>query len=192
MHFLISGIPTSGKSSFCRWLEEKKGFLHLDVEEAGVLDRHGLATAWATLFDASTSAAPLVQSLDKFKRPVAIDWGFPPEHLNTVRKLSEAGVMLWWFAADWAVARRKFIQRGNAKGPVAVFDIQLRKIEAALPEINALFGSHVEYALPSTGIYPSPDKLWKSMLDTLVEPSRRRLGAPIQRPTPDLNQRPKR
>src|SRR5712691_7552921 len=41
MHFLISGIPASGKSTFCRWLEEKKGFLHLDVEEDGVLDRHG-------------------------------------------------------------------------------------------------------------------------------------------------------
>jgi hypothetical protein len=96
-------------------------------------------------------------------------------------------VMLWWFAADWTVARRKFIARGNAKGPVAAFDIQLRKIEAALPEINALFGSHKEYTLPSTGIYPSPDKLWKSMLDTLVEPSRRRLGAPLPRPIPHPN-----
>src|SRR6266436_5041485 len=99
MHFLISGIPASGKSTFCRWLEGNKGFLHLNVEEDGVLDRHGLATAWATLFDAS--------------------------------------IMLWWFAADWTVARRKFVERGG-KGPVAVFDIQIRKIEAALPEINAL------------------------------------------------------
>lgn len=71
MHFLISGIPASGKSSFCNWLEEKKGFLHLDVEKPGVLDQHGLALAWNTLFDAGTSAAPFVQSLDKFKRPVA-------------------------------------------------------------------------------------------------------------------------
>jgi hypothetical protein len=78
MHFLISGIPASGKSSFCRWLEEKKGFLHLDVEKPGVLDRYGLATAWATLFDANTSAASFVQALDRFERPIAIDWGFPP------------------------------------------------------------------------------------------------------------------
>jgi hypothetical protein len=110
---------------------------------------------------------------------VVIDWGFPPEHLDAVRKLLDGGVMLWWFAADWAVARRKFIARGNAKGSVAGFDIQLRKIEAALPEINAVFGTHKEYALPSTGIYPSPETIWKSILDTLVEPSRRRLGAPL-------------
>jgi hypothetical protein len=77
MHFLISGIPASGKSTFCRWLEEKKGFLHLDVEEAGVLDRYGLATAWNALFDAGATAAPFVQALEKFKHPVAIDWGFP-------------------------------------------------------------------------------------------------------------------
>ena len=102
-----------------------------------MLDRHRLATAWATLFDASTSAAPFVQALETFKRPVVIDWGFPPECLDTVRKLSEAGVMLWWFAADWAVARRKFELRRYPH--VQDFDIQIRKIEAALPEINALF-----------------------------------------------------
>ena len=177
MHFLVSGIPASGKSTFCRWLEEKKGFLHLDVEKPGVLDRYGLATAWATLLGASTSAAPFVRALDRFKRPVVIDWGFPLEHLDAVRKLFDGEVMLWWFAADWAVARRKFELRRYP--PVQAFDIQIRKIEAALPEINALFRSHVEYALPSTGIYTPPDKLWKSMLDTLVDSARRRLGAPI-------------
>ncbi len=175
MHFLISGIPASGKSTFCRWLEEKKGFLHLDVEEDGVLDRHGLAAEWLALFGASATAAPFIEALDKFKRPVVIDWGFPPEHLNTVRKLSESGVMLWWFAADWTVARRKFQLRRYPH--VQDFDIQIRKIEATLPEINALFGSHVEYALPSTGIYPPPDKIWESMLDTLVGP-RKMLGLP--------------
>ena len=190
MHFLISGIPASGKSSFCRWLEKKKGFLHLNVELDGVLDRHGLTTAWDTLFDPSASAAPFIEALEKFNRPVVIDWGFPSEHLDAVRKLFEGGVMLWWFAADWTVARRKFKERGTIS--MGHFDIQIRKIKDALPEINALFGSHVEYALPSTGIYPPPDKLWKSMLDTLVEPARRRLGAPIPRPTPDLNQHPKR
>ncbi len=175
MHFLISGIPASGKSTFSRWLEEKKGFLHLDVEKPGVLDRYGLATTWATLFGAST-AAPFVQALDRFNRPVAIDWGFPPERLNTVRKLLDGGVMLWWFAADWAVARRKFQLRRYPH--VQDFDIQIRKIEAALPEINALFRSHVEYALPSTGIYTPPDTIWDSMLDTLVGP-RKMLGLPV-------------
>jgi hypothetical protein len=190
MHFLISGIPASGKSTFSRWLEEKKGFVHLDVEKPGVLDRYGLATAWNGLFDASATAAPFIDALDKFKRPVVIDWGFPPEHLDAVRKLFDGGVMLWWFAADWAVARRKFQLRRYPH--VQDFDIQIRKIEAALPDIKALFRSHVEYTLPSTGIYPPPETIWKSILDTLVEPSRRRLGAPIPRPTPDLNQHPKR
>jgi hypothetical protein len=190
MHFLISGIPASGKSTFCRWLEEKKGFLNLNVEEDGVLNRHGLSQAWNTLFDATGTAAPFIVALEKFNRPVVIDWGFPPEHVNTVRKLFDGGLMLWWFAADWAVARRKFTARGN-KGSVEDFDIQLRKIEAALPDINAIFRSHKEYTLPSTGIYPPPDQIWDSMLDTLVEPSRRRLGAPKPRPiphsTPDPN-----
>ena len=178
MHFLISGIPASGKSTFCRWLEEKKGFLHLDIEKSGVLDRYELTTAWDTLFDPSASAAPFIEALEKFKRSVAIDWGFPPECLNTVRKLSEGGVMLWWFAADWAVARRKFELRRYLN--VQHFDIQIGKIEASLPEINALFRSHVEYALPSTGIYTAPNKIWKGMLDTVAGPRKMlRLPAPV-------------
>jgi hypothetical protein len=52
---------------------------------------------------------------------------------------------------------------------VQYFDIQIRKIEAALPEIDALFRSHVEYALPSTGIYTPPDQIRESMLDTLAD-----------------------
>ena len=187
VHFLISGIPASGKSTFSRWLEEKKGFLHLDVEKPNVLERCQLATAWHDLFDPGGSPAPFLAALDKFKRPVVIDWGFPPEHIHAVCKLSDGGVMLWWFAADWAVARRKFKERGNRKGSVEAFDIQIRKIEAALTEINALFGSHVEYTLPSTGIYTPPDKIWKSMLDTLAG-SRRRLGLPDPvhlHPSPD-------
>jgi len=107
---------------------------------------------------------------------VAIDWGFPPESLDAVRNLFESGVMLWWFAADWAVARRKFMERGTL--PVKLFDIQIRKIQTALPEINALFGSHVEYTLPSTGIYTPPDKIWESMLDTLAGPTGQTLGLP--------------
>jgi len=185
MHFLISGIPASGKSTFCRWLEKKKGFLHVDVEKPGVLDQYGLTTAWNSLFDASASAAPFTHALEKFKRPVVIDWGFPPECLSTVRKLFDSGVMLWLFAADWAVARRKFQLRRYPH--VQAFDIQIRKIEAALPEINALFRSHVEYALPSTGLYTPSDRIWDSMLDTLTGP-RKMLGLPAPvhvHPSPD-------
>jgi hypothetical protein len=172
MHFLISGIPASGRSTFCRWLEEKKDFVHLDVEKPGALDRYGLASAWDALFDAGGGAAPFIEALEKFMRPVVIDCGFPPEHLDAFRKLFDGGVMLWWFAADWAVARRKFELRRYLH--MQDFDIQIRKIEAALPEIKALFRSHVEYALPSTGIYTPPDQIWESMLDTLAGPVRHR------------------
>lgn len=171
MHLLVSGIPASGKSTFCRWLEEKKGFLHLDVEKPGILERNDLATAWNDLFRVGASAAPFFAILEGLQRPVVLDWGFAPEGLDVVLKLFDAGVMLWWFAADWAVARRKFQWRDTHS--VEFFDVKIRKIEAALPEINALFRSHVVYALPSTGAYTPPDEIWKGMLDTLAESARR-------------------
>ena len=39
---------------------------------------------------------------------------------------------------------------------------------------QALFRSHVEYALPSTSIYTPPDKIWESMLDTLADSAGKR------------------
>jgi hypothetical protein len=84
--------------------------------------------------------------------------------------------MLWWFAADWVVARHKFKERRTL--PVQLFDIQMRNIEAALPDIRTLFSSHLVYALPSTGIYTPPDEIWDSMLDTLAGPAGQTLGLP--------------
>jgi broad-specificity NMP kinase len=91
MHFLVSGIPASGKSTFCRWLEAKRDFVHLDVEKSGVLDRNSLTTAWHALFEARGSAALFIEALKKFNRPVVIDWGFPPEHLKVVRRICGTG-----------------------------------------------------------------------------------------------------
>jgi hypothetical protein len=67
VHLLISGIPASGKSTFCRWPEEK-GFVHLDVEKPGVLERHDLATSWNDLFRVGASAAPFFDALEGFRR----------------------------------------------------------------------------------------------------------------------------
>ena len=84
--------------------------------------------------------------------------------------------MLWWFAADWVVARHKFKERRTLA--VQLFDIKMRNIEAALPDIRTLFSSHLVYALPSTGIYTPPDEIWDSMLDTLAGPAGQTLGLP--------------
>ncbi len=93
MHLLISGIPASGKSTFCRWLAKKKRFLHIDVEESGALERHGLLTAWEAMFVDGASATPFLEALEKIKRPVAIDWGFPQS--ASTRSASSATVESW-------------------------------------------------------------------------------------------------
>ena len=118
---------------------EERGSCTSTWKNLGCWTDTDLATAWNTLFGADATAAPFIEALEKIKCPVVIDWGFPPEHLDAVRKLFKGGVMLWWFAADWAVARRKVQRTWQSLRPVEDFDIQIQKIEAALPEINALF-----------------------------------------------------
>jgi hypothetical protein len=164
-HFLVSGIPASGKSAFCRWLEANNDYVHLDVEKSGVLDCHGLATAWHILLEGQGSAAPFVEGFKKFNRPVVIDWGFPPEHLKAVRRMSEAGIVLWWFTADPSVARREFVKRQQPS--VEMFDVQMKKIQSSLTDIESVFGSHNINALPSSGLYASPEKILECMLHIL-------------------------
>src|SRR5216117_1257584 len=109
---LISGVPAAGKSHFGAWLERSHSYLHLDVEREGRLAKYGLEDAWAACFNA-LQAEPLVSALMKLGPPVVLDWGFPPRWLSVVRLLKSAGVVIWWFDADHAAARKAFIARGD-------------------------------------------------------------------------------
>src|SRR5260221_7211366 len=130
---LVSGIPASVKSCSGRWLERERDFLHLDVETAGVLEKHGLRLEWDALFQ----EGPL-RLIARLTRSTVIDWGFPPAFLGTVRTLVGAGVQPWWFGGDRTAARQAFITRGA--GIVAAFDQQMNNIAREWPAIEPAFG----------------------------------------------------
>ena len=98
---------------------------------------------------------------------IVIDWGFTPQHVNAVRKLFDADVMLRWFAADWAVARRNFEQR---RYPMCkYFDIQIRKSRLRFQRSMHSFARTWSMRYPPRGIYTPPDQIRESMLDTLAD-----------------------
>src|SRR5947209_2760152 len=106
---LLSGIPATGKTTFGAWLEQQRGFLHLDVEEDG-LEKANVRIEWDELCKC-LCADRLMLSLNKVNRPLVLDWGFPVSALPIVRKLKAAGFETWWFDGDIKRARERFVGR---------------------------------------------------------------------------------
>jgi hypothetical protein len=72
---LVAGIPGSGKTEYCRWLEREKGFLHLDFDE--LLTGHGTEEKLALIEQLRRTAEEFVFAISKQGKPIVIDWGFP-------------------------------------------------------------------------------------------------------------------
>jgi hypothetical protein len=158
---LISGIPASGKSCYGQWLEIEKGFIHLDVEQNGVLAQTGLMAEWTAIFASGGSVTPFVVALRKLGKPVTIDWGFPPYWLSVVDALKAEGVEIWWFDGDRQAARESFVKRGTVQ--VAALDRQMAAIDGAWPEIKRVFGSHVINTVSTGGSYLKPEAIYRRM-----------------------------
>lgn len=157
---LISGVPCSGKSYFCKWLERTASFLHFDVEKDGRLEQRGLKPLWDRCFTLG-SAGPLAKALRILGSPVVLNWGFSPEWLSVVAMLKREGVSIWWFDADHAAARRAFIKRDDV--PLECFDRQMPKIVRSWLSIKALFEPNIITTLGPDNKRPSPEEIFRQI-----------------------------
>ena len=159
---LIAGIPGSGKSSYAAWLQEHKGFLHIDLDEdeGGLLESAELKSFRDAAFEIG-SAKPLVESLSKLSKPIVVDWGFPARYLGVVSAFKSAGMQLWWFDGDRMAARQAFLRRGTV--PVEALDAQMASIDESWFEIQRVFDSQViETVSPGPRFLP-PDSIFGKM-----------------------------
>lgn len=121
---LVSGIPATGKSSFCRYLAREHGFAHYDLEcypRGWPIPQ--LHQVW------ERSRGEFVAELYRLHERVAVDWGFPLRSLQWALELENAGARLLWFTGNIQRAREIFVQRGGID--VAKFDAQVNDIQAA-------------------------------------------------------------
>jgi hypothetical protein len=107
------------------------------------------------------SAEPFVRAVRALGNRVVWDWGFPPERIEGVRKLKQAGFQVWWFDADHAAARKAFIARGTVS--VECLDIQMPKIVQAWPNIRDVFQPSIVETLGADGLRKSPEEIWRLM-----------------------------
>jgi hypothetical protein len=159
---LLTGIPATGKSSYGRWLEANKGFIHLDLENAKP-EHANLVGIWWGICKGTNSVEAMLQEAG---RPVAVDWGFPPHLYPWVQAAKDAGVSVWWFDGDRAAARESFIQRDTV--PVAALDVQMASIANYWPNIEPILGPSIIEAIKPDGSYEPLDAIFKQMFPERV------------------------
>ena len=150
---LVSGIPGTGKSSFCRYLARQYLFAHYDMEHREDWPHKELHPIW------EASRPQFVAELKQRHEATALDWGFPPHCLGLVEELLDAGVFAVWFTGDLALARQAFISRGTI--PEEPFDKQVQRIsDAGLPgSLNA----RVVQVFTPEGAFKSPEVIYRSL-----------------------------
>jgi hypothetical protein len=134
---LVAGMPAAGKTSFGDYLRDKKDFLHVDIEEFEGSYFHAVWVAALKLKDMSLFLNTL-----KERNPNAIlSWGFHLDDLQIAADLKKAGVRLWWFDADEARARERFLARGGCA--IEVFEAQVKRIRNNRGKIEELFQPNI-------------------------------------------------
>jgi hypothetical protein len=130
---LVAGTPASGKTSFGDYLRDKKEFLHVDIEAFEGSYLHSVWVAALKLKDMSL----FLNTLKERNPNTVLTWGFHLNDLQIAADLKKAGVRLWWFEADEARARERFIARNGTS--IEVFEAQMKRIKNNRDRIEALF-----------------------------------------------------
>jgi hypothetical protein len=156
---LVAGIPGAGKTEYCDWLEQEKGFLHLDIDE---LSKGNGAPIKLELLDCLRhSAERFLGVIAKMEKPILIDWGFPAYLIAMVACLHANGFAIWWFDGDREAARQSFIRRATV--PVESFDAQMKSIEEHRPQIHDLFEDNVIYSVSAGPAHRAKEDIYKRM-----------------------------
>ena len=76
---------------------------------------------------------------------VIVTWGFPPrpQSLAEVRAFQAAGFTPWWFAADLAHARARYLKRDGEAAAAGAFDRQVGNIEREWDQIRPLYDGRI-------------------------------------------------
>jgi hypothetical protein len=156
---LVAGIPGSGKTTYCRWLEREKGFLHLDFDE--LFNNRGTEQKLALVRQLKHTAEAFILALRSEDQPIVIDWGFPPALLTLVSCFAANGMTPWWFDGDHAAARESFLHRGT--GPIENFNTQMDFIEKEWRSIEKVVEDNIIKTVSAGPTYASTEYIYGRM-----------------------------
>lgn len=162
---LLAGVPATGKSSFGNWLEEEKGYFHLDFDEEDIIQRRGFGREQDLLWH-QHQVEPLLKAVIAWHQPIVLTWGFAPHFLPLVKHLLTCGFVPVWFTAACETARQASIHRGGID--VKYFDQYMDAMTPMEQEIIAVFGGHVLRPLQDDGTRLPFSAIYTQVLPWLV------------------------
>jgi hypothetical protein len=162
---LLAGLPATGKSSFGNWLEQNKGYFHLDFDEEDIIQQRGFGHAQDRLWH-HEDATPLWDGIVARHQPIVLTWGFAPQFLPLVKQLLTWGFVPAWFAASRSAARRAVIKRGGMD--VKYFDRYMELLQPIEAEVEVLFGRNVLQTLRDDGSRLSFESIYEHVSPWLV------------------------
>lgn len=158
---LLSGVPATGKSYFGKWLQEKRGYLHIDAELRGELASHCLEQQW----NAGFPSGDFTGFTSALGRPAVVNWGFPVARIDAVKGLVRAGFVPIWLNASDAAARVAYARRGT--GDLSDLETQLQGIKSEWKNIQAVFAPRIFLTIKNNGARVSPEALCKKIEATV-------------------------
>ena len=100
----LAGLPGTGKTEFGKFLFEKYGFSHFDLEENN-WPQSELREIW------NQSRGDFIAKL-KSKKTI-LNWGFPASYSNWVKEILDNGFSFIWFTGKEECARKWFLKKKN-------------------------------------------------------------------------------
>lgn len=155
----VCGIPGSGKTSYCEWLERQKGFLHLDFDQ--LLRGLGTQTKLSLIALLQGNPDAFISRLSQEGQFTVIDWGFPLSMLPRVRWFQQKGTATWWFDGDREAARQAFIKRGTVS--LEAFRVQMDSIEKNWRAIKEIVGTRIIKTVSPGPTHATPEWIFDQM-----------------------------
>ena len=133
---LITGVPGFGKTTIGDYLEEKHGFLNLDIEAWREWNKSLLKLR--DLF-ANNELAEFIPEAERINNKIVITWGFVPGgNDETVLGLVRLGAKMIWFDGNREAGKRVYIQRNGSAEAIEALNAQIDRINAMdLSRFNA-------------------------------------------------------
>jgi hypothetical protein len=154
---LISGVPGAGKSHFRKWVMRELQWSTMQVDGnpslTADLERISQLLAANRLGAATEACQKMTASFLPAGQNGIIEYEFPPAYLPTVRLLHDAGFSLWWFDADWDIARNAHLAAHADRAAQAgeEFDRQRGRVLAAWDQIRSVFEPNILTTLAADG-----------------------------------------
>jgi hypothetical protein len=150
--FVISGRPGAGKSTYCRWLAEHRGYVHVETDIEW--------DTWGQLLGQmdDASAVDVRNRIRSLGPNVVFEWGFIVALVQRIAQLRMTGVQPWWFDGDIEATRQSYLQR---MGPVSIpaYEAQAAAIEASWPQIQRMYRGHIVNVVSAGPTYLSPEEI---------------------------------